>query len=266
MTREDFRRLARSLPEAKQSAHMGHPDFRVRGKVFATLGYPSGEWGMVKLDPLQQQLFLATQPAAFLPVKGEWGRRGATSIRLKDARTAVVAKALRAAFCNVAPESLVENLPKAKSSRTLIELISRLLSERGSRREKARKIAEAIRAARGYRWVGLYDVNKRRVSNIAWSGPAPPAFPSFPVTKGLTSKAIATRRLVNVGDVRRDSSYLATLESTGSEIIVPILDRKTIVGTIDVEGERINEFGARDERILRECARALKPLWRRMRR
>ena len=67
ITRDGFRRLALSLPEATESAHMGHPDFRVRGKIFATLGSPDDGWGMVKLTPEQQDAFVQT--AAVLPMR-----------------------------------------------------------------------------------------------------------------------------------------------------------------------------------------------------
>jgi len=67
LTADDFRRTALSLPEATESAHMRHPDFRVRGKIFATLDYPGQGWGMVKLTPEQQQTFVRTEPVVFVP-------------------------------------------------------------------------------------------------------------------------------------------------------------------------------------------------------
>ncbi len=70
--------MALSLPEAVESEHMEHPDFRVGGKIFATLGYPNDEWGMVKLTPDQQARWYEAEPEVFVPVKGTWGRRGAT--------------------------------------------------------------------------------------------------------------------------------------------------------------------------------------------
>jgi hypothetical protein len=106
MTANDFRRLALALPEAVESAHMKHPDFRVAGKVFATLGYPNKEWGMVKLTPEQQHYFSKDHPDIFVPVKGAWGRKGATSVALKAAKKATVEEALRAAWTNTAPARL----------------------------------------------------------------------------------------------------------------------------------------------------------------
>jgi hypothetical protein len=80
VTAEQFRRLALSFPEAVESSHMNHPDFRVRGgKIFATLAYPDKKWGMVKLNPEQQQEFVSTKPDVFVPVAGGWGQGGGKS-------------------------------------------------------------------------------------------------------------------------------------------------------------------------------------------
>ena len=106
MTVGGFRRLALSMPEAAEGSHMGHADFRVRGKIFATLGYPDGGWGIVKLSPEQQEAFVSAEPAVFVPVKGGWGRGGATSVRLRGAKTPSLRVALAAAWRNVAPRQL----------------------------------------------------------------------------------------------------------------------------------------------------------------
>jgi hypothetical protein len=109
MTADDFRSLALSFPEAVEAAHMNHPDFRVRGKIFATLG-PNEEWGMVKLTPEQQAVFVRTESAVFQPVKGAWGRRGCTTVRLEPATEPAVRQALEAAWRNTAPKRLAEQL------------------------------------------------------------------------------------------------------------------------------------------------------------
>ncbi|HTR34381.1 MAG TPA: MmcQ/YjbR family DNA-binding protein [Bryobacteraceae bacterium] len=106
MTPDGFRELAVRFPEASESAHMGHPDFRVGGKIFATLGYPTVGWAMVKLTPEQQHEFVKNEPMVFVPVKGAWGRRGCTSVLLKAAKKAAVQKALAAAWRNAAPKRL----------------------------------------------------------------------------------------------------------------------------------------------------------------
>jgi hypothetical protein len=101
MTVEAFRRLALSMPEACEMGHMGHPDFRVRGRIFATLGYPDAAWGMVKLTPEQQAALVGREPAVFEPVKGGWGVQGATNVRLWPARSRSVRLALALAWENV---------------------------------------------------------------------------------------------------------------------------------------------------------------------
>jgi hypothetical protein len=106
MTSQDFRCLALSFPETEERAHMDHPDFRVGGKIFASLGYPEDGWAMVKLTPVEQEMFIKAQPAVFHPCAGAWGRRGATSVRLKAARKPTLRRALEAAWRLAAPEKL----------------------------------------------------------------------------------------------------------------------------------------------------------------
>ncbi len=103
MTSDDFRRLALALPGATESAHMGHPDFRVNAKIFATLHYPDENWGMVKLSPEQQDSFVQSDPNTFVPVKGAWGRQGCTNVRLKAAEASSVEDALRLAWNKAQP-------------------------------------------------------------------------------------------------------------------------------------------------------------------
>jgi hypothetical protein len=112
MTADAFRRLALSLPEAIEGAHMDHPDFRVGGKIFATLG-PDETWGMVKLTPQQQAAFIEQHPKVFEPFNGAWGRRGCTKVLLKVATRSAVAPALVAAWSNTAPKRLLEQLDDA---------------------------------------------------------------------------------------------------------------------------------------------------------
>jgi hypothetical protein len=109
MTVDEFRNLALSLPEAAENAHMGHPDFRVRGKIFATIS-PDNEWGMVKLTPEQQAVFVRSEPGVFRPVKGGWGRRGCTHICLETASEASVRQALGVAWRNTAPKRLAQQV------------------------------------------------------------------------------------------------------------------------------------------------------------
>ncbi len=108
MTTAQFRRLALELPETSAGADGGHEDVRVGGKVFATLGYPDEQWGMVKLTPEQQASFVAAASAVFVPVKGAWGGRGCTNVLLKKATKATLFPAMLAAWRNIAPKKLVE--------------------------------------------------------------------------------------------------------------------------------------------------------------
>ena len=107
MTPRDFRALALELPGAIESAHMGHPDFRVGGKIFATLG-PGEAYGVAMLTPDLQADFVAAAPEVFAPVAGGWGRRGMTRIELKPARRPQVRRALREAWRLRAPKHLLE--------------------------------------------------------------------------------------------------------------------------------------------------------------
>lgn len=109
VTANDFRRIVLSLPETEERSHMNHPDFRVAGKIFATLGYPDKTRGMVKLSPEEQHYFAKDHPDVFTPGKGAWGRRGATSVHLKAARKDTLQKAIYAAWRNTAPKRLLKS-------------------------------------------------------------------------------------------------------------------------------------------------------------
>jgi hypothetical protein len=108
LTPSDFREIALSLPEAGESSHMGHPDFRVSGKVFATLEYPDKEHGVVILDPEQQAKFVTAAPKTFTVVKGFWGKRGATQVLLASATRPNLRAAIGAAWRRVAPKRLTK--------------------------------------------------------------------------------------------------------------------------------------------------------------
>jgi hypothetical protein len=103
MTPADFRRIALSMPEAIESEHMAHPDFRVGGKIFATLGYPDREHGMVVLPPEEQAKVLRSHPKIFFPAKGAWGKRGSTCVRLQAIDKSTLQAALAIAWRNRAP-------------------------------------------------------------------------------------------------------------------------------------------------------------------
>src|SRR5215204_5852451 len=86
MSANRFRRVALSLPEVVEGAHGGHPDFRVGKRVFASLGYPDKDWGMVKLTPEQQSVLVEAEPEIFRPVPGGWGKQGNTNCPARQGR------------------------------------------------------------------------------------------------------------------------------------------------------------------------------------
>jgi|GraSoiStandDraft_43_1057313.scaffolds.fasta_scaffold05248_2 GAF domain-containing protein len=147
----------------------------------------------------------------------------------------------------------------------LVNELTLLLAQEGDRYRRAKAVAEAIRASGPYRWTGIYDVDLRNgiVSNIAWSGAGAPAHPTFPITSGLTSRAIVTKKAVNVGDVTTDPDYLTALASTRSEIIIPVLDDvgNCVLGTIDIESDRTDAFDSATQERLEACANALRAFW-----
>ncbi len=89
MSPAEFRRIALQLAGAVEGEHMGHPDFRVNGRIFATL-YPDGRRGMVKLSPAQQRKIIHDRPDCFEPASGAWGRQGCTTVHLAATGAAVV--------------------------------------------------------------------------------------------------------------------------------------------------------------------------------
>jgi hypothetical protein len=108
MTAKEFRKVALSLPETSEAEHMGHPDFRVSGKIFATLSPPGQGWAMVKLSPEQQESFVQAEPKVFTPFNGAWGRAGATKVHLRAAKKSTLRTAIVFAWRNRAPKRLVQ--------------------------------------------------------------------------------------------------------------------------------------------------------------
>jgi YjbR len=110
-----FRRIALSLPGAAESSHMGHPDFRLNGRIFATLSAQEKDCGGVKLTPKQQQSFITEQPQAFSPVQGGWERMGMTFVHLKEADESLISDALQTAYHTL----LQKKQSDKRSSRTV---------------------------------------------------------------------------------------------------------------------------------------------------
>ena len=111
MMADDFRRLALGLPEAVELSHMGHPDFRVGGKIFAGLDHV-GARANVKLLPDQQEVLMSAEPDVFRPCAGAWGMRGWTYLSLAAAEADVVRAALRLAWLNTASAKIRARFPE----------------------------------------------------------------------------------------------------------------------------------------------------------
>ena len=132
----------------------------------------------------------------------------------------------------------------------------------GDRATKAQRAIDLIRALGPYRWAGLYDVLPTEIAVVAWSGPQAPTYPRFPVTKGLNGACVASRKPVIAQDVAQDSRYLTTIGGTRGEMIQPVVDASgAVIGTIDVESERVYAFTDRDSELLARCAETLSWLW-----
>ena len=116
MTAGDFRRIALSLEGVEESSHMGSPDFRVGGRIFATLAAEKQGYGNLVLTPEQQAVFIEELPDIFLPIAGGWGRMGMTHIRLAEASEDVLAAALRTAW-KLRIEKNRNRLKKTRSGR-----------------------------------------------------------------------------------------------------------------------------------------------------
>ncbi len=112
-----------------------------------------------------------------------------------------------------------------------------------------------IRAARDYRWVGIYKVTQKEFVIMAASDDEPPAYPRFPLTQGLCGAVLETKKAIVVGDVRKDTRYLPTFHTTRSEIIIPIVnEHKQVVGMLDAESEKTNAFRDVDGQFLERAA------------
>ena len=125
----------------------------------------------------------------------------------------------------------------------------------GCTRKRMKQVAEMIRAARDYRWVGIYKIVKEEFVVLAGTGNEPPTYPRFPTTQGLCGAALESRKPIVVGDVRREPRYLPTFHTTRSEIIVPMMnEHRDIRGMIDAESDKVNAFGDEDRQFLQRAA------------
>ena len=121
----------------------------------------------------------------------------------------------------------------------------------GCTRKRMNQLVEMIRAARGYRWVGVYKIVKDEFVIMAETGSEPPAYARFPTTQGLCGAALESGMPIIVGDVHKDGRYLPTFHTTRSEIIVPMRnEHKHVLGMLDAESDKLNAFGDEDRQFL----------------
>jgi hypothetical protein len=123
VTANGFRRVALAMQAAVEGQHMAHPDFRVNGRIFATI-YPDHERGMVQLTPEQQQEFMREHPAIFEPASGAWGRGGSTTVRLDAADEEIVGEAMTLAWRNAVAKGPAKKRATAKRATTKKKAIS----------------------------------------------------------------------------------------------------------------------------------------------
>jgi peroxiredoxin/putative methionine-R-sulfoxide reductase with GAF domain len=141
------------------------------------------------------------------------------------------------------------------------EQITEIIAGDGERDAKAYAIADTVRRYGDYRWVCLYDVGAEDVKVLGWAGSGPPAYPRFGVTQGLTADVIGSAKPKLVEAVAADPRYLPAFYDTKAELIVPVLVRNAVRGTIDVEAPQAGALGAADIAFLEHCAAVAAPLW-----
>ena len=125
----------------------------------------------------------------------------------------------------------------------------------GCSKKRMKEVAEMIRVARDYRWIGIYKIVKDEFVILTETGNEPPAYPRFPITQGLCGAALESGKPVVVGDVRKDLRYLPTFHTTRSEIIVPMKnDHRRILGMLDAESDKVNAFAEEDRQFLERAA------------
>jgi L-methionine (R)-S-oxide reductase len=203
---------------------------------------------------------VATLPAVFDVRRQRWVRPEAASAdAVADAVAKCPSRALRY-YRNVSRD------PSAESSLTraiLLNQLAMILAAESAPDVRAREIAEAVRAARDYRWVGIYTVGPHEIAVAGFTGEAAPVFPRFPVTQGLNGAAVSSGEAVVINNVAEDPRYLTAFGSTRSEMVVPVIHPATreVVGTIDVESERVNAFTDDDRALVEDCARAIVGFW-----
>jgi hypothetical protein len=138
MNGTDFRRLALGMDGAVEGAHMGHPDFRVNGRIFATLDHAEAR-GMVKLSPDEQAQFMREEPATFVPAAGAWGRQGCTLVTLSPVNEDVLGEAMTLAW-QAAVRASVAKTPRTRrrTPAKRVHATKRARTSSAARRRKSR--------------------------------------------------------------------------------------------------------------------------------
>ncbi len=144
---------------------------------------------------------------------------------------------------------------KTNSTRLLQDLAAYLLAASKSP-ATVKCAAEMVRAERGYRWVGVYKIDRGDFVIVAGTGDQPPTYARFPTCQGLCGAAAEARETLIVGDVRKDPRWLPAFWTTQSEIVVPIFSEKDgrVLGMIDAESDRLNAFTDDDSDFLEHVA------------
>jgi L-methionine (R)-S-oxide reductase len=147
------------------------------------------------------------------------------------------------------------------TDRNLLERVRRQAGGAAPAAERAQRIADLIRVHTGRRWVGIYRVVAGEVVNLAWSGPAAPAYPRFSASQGLTGEAVRSRSTVISNNVANEPRYMTALDTTGSELIAPVFADGQVVGTLDVEDARTDAFDQDDQALFESLAAPLTDLY-----
>jgi predicted DNA-binding protein (MmcQ/YjbR family) len=150
MTPAAFRKLALALQGAVESAHCGHPDFRIHNKVFASVGAPSDDWAMVSLSPELQPTFVTADAETFRPASGAWGRSGCTMVYLPAAQRDLVKGALEVAIEHTASKVKKKPAVAAKSPRSARKQPQRKLDAKlvATRRKRVESIVNSLPEAK----------------------------------------------------------------------------------------------------------------------
>lgn len=146
---------------------------------------------------------------------------------------------------------------KPETLKKLQELGAFVLAN-GCNKSGMKQIAEMIREARSYRWVGIYKVTKKEFVVISSTGDEPVAYPRFPLCQGLCGAALESKKAVVVGDVSKDPRHLPAFHNTRSEIIVPMInEEQQVVGMLDAESDQSDAFSEEDRKFLERAGSLL---------